>query len=114
MVARGCDSSSTASPLRQDVEEITFSGDGDPEVTGTAELDDEGRVTSMEVSGLQRPADEEREAFDLEDDEEGVRIELRAAIEEIDEPVEVEAPDDGVVDVADAPGVAELLELEAG
>lgn len=99
--------------LRQDVERIiSFSGDATPEVTGTAELDDEGRITTFDVSGIQRPTEEEREQLDLGDDE-GIKIGLGVSIDQIDEPVDVEAPEEGVVDIADAPEVAALLELEA-
>jgi hypothetical protein len=100
---------------REDVAStLTFSGEAEPVITGEVVLDDDGRVRSMEITGVQGPTDEEREAFDLGDDEE-VTIRLLVLIDDIDVPVDVDAPDpDSVVDIADAPEVATLLQLEAG
>lgn len=93
-------------------ETMTFDGDAEPEITGEVTLDEEGRVREMSILGIQRPTVEEQETFDLEDGDE-LRIQLRFTADDIDEEVEVEAPDAAdVVDIADAPEVAALLELE--
>ncbi|MBW3546663.1 MAG: hypothetical protein KY452_00800 [Actinobacteria bacterium] len=93
-------------------ETVTFDGDAEPEITGEVALDEEGRVRQMSILGVQRPTTEERKAFDLEDDDE-LRVELHFTADDIDEEVDVEAPDAAeVVDIADAPEIAALLELE--
>lgn len=96
----------------QVAETMTFDGDAEPEITGEVTLDQQGRVREMSILGIQRPTVEEQETFDLEDGDE-LRIQLRFTADDIDEEVEVEAPDAAdVVDIADAPEVATLLELE--
>lgn len=96
----------------QVAETLTFDGDAEPEITGEVTLDEKGRVREMSILGIQRPTPEEQETFDLEDGDE-LRIQLRFTADDIDEEVEVEAPDaTDVVDIADAPEVAALLELE--
>lgn len=100
--------------LRDDVGEvITFQGDAEPEITGEVELDDEGRVVVLDIEGVQRPTAEEEEALDLVQGDE-IRITLHLEIADFDEEIDLEEPDAAeVVDIAEAPEVATLLELQA-
>lgn len=92
---------------------LTFNGDSTPEVSGSVELDDEGRVRRLEVSGIQRPTPDERESFDLEEDFE-LSVELEVGLDDIDDALDVDAPDaDVVADIDEAPEMATLLELDA-
>lgn len=91
---------------------LTFSGEADPEITGEVQLDDEGRIVALDVVGVQTPTADEREQLGLADDDE-LRIELHVAVEGIDEPVEIAAPDGAVVELADAPDVASLIGVAA-
>jgi len=91
---------------------LTFTGERAPEVTGELELDDEGRITSLSVLGIQRPTAEETEQLSLDEDAE-LRITLDVALEGFDEPVDVEAPSSGVVPIGEAPELASMLGVAA-
>jgi hypothetical protein len=100
--------------LREEVEStITFSGDGEPEVTGEVELDDEGRITSLSVLGIHRPTAEEAEHFGIDEDHE-LRITIDAELGAFDEPVDVAAPEGGSVPIAEAPELAAMLGVPVG
>lgn len=90
---------------------LSFSGSLAPEITGEVVLDDEGRVTSLAVVGIQRPSAEEVEQMELAPDTE-IRIELDATLEDFDEDFDVEEPDGEVVPLSEAPQVAALLGIE--
>lgn len=105
---------SAPSELRAAVaESLSFTGEQEPEITGEAELDDEGRITRLEVVGVQRPTEQEIERLDLDPDT-AIRASIATRISDLDEPVDVEAPDGEVVSLADAPGMAAMLSLRAG
>lgn len=89
-------------------ESLSFTGDEEPEITGEAELDDDGFITFMEIVGIQRASEEEAEALGLDPDTE-IRVSIGTAIEDIDEPIEVQAPEGTVVPIAEAPDVAAML-----
>jgi hypothetical protein len=96
--------------LREEVAStLSFTGSLEPEITGEAELDDEGRLVSLSVVGIQRPSEEEADQLGI--DEDGLRIELHARITDIDEAIDVEEPEGEKAPLEEAPGIAQLLGL---
>jgi hypothetical protein len=104
--------SSAPADLRDEVSGLlSFSGENEPEITGTVELDDEGRVASMTIHGVQKPSPAEAEQFG---EDAVIKLSLNVEIDDFGEPVEVEAPaGDTVVPIAEAPELAKLLGLGA-
>lgn len=95
--------------LRDEVaSSLTFSGSAEPEITGEAEVDDEGRLVSLSVVGVQRPTAEEAQQLGIEETAE-LRVELDADITEIDEPIDVDAPTGPTAPLSEAPGIAQIL-----
>jgi hypothetical protein len=86
--------------LRDEVEcTMSFSGVRDPEVTGTATLDDDGRVVAYRVQGKGGT----------------IQLTLEAEFSDYGVAVDVDAPDgDDVVRLEDAPGVLRLLSGDGG
>lgn len=96
--------------LREDLAStLSFTGSLEPEITGEAELDGEGRLVSLSVVGIQRPSEEEADQLGI--DEEGLRIELHARIDDIDDTIDVSEPEGETAPLEQAPGIAQLLGL---
>lgn len=87
---------------------LSFTGSLDPEITGEVVLDDEGRITSLTVVGIQRPSAEEAEQLEIDPDSE-IRVELGATLEDFDEDFDVEEPEGRIVPLSEAPQVGALL-----
>lgn len=91
---------------------VSFTGEQDPDVTGAVVLDDEGRVTSLSVVGVQRPTAEEADQLSIGEDEE-LRVTLDVALDGFGQPVEASVPEGDAVPIAEAPDLAALLGISS-
>lgn len=91
---------------------LRFPGENEPEIIGTVELDDEGRLVSMVIHGMQTPSPAEAVQFG---GDAITKLSMSVELDDFGEPVEVEAPAaDLVVPISRVPELADFLRLDSG
>lgn len=97
--------------LREQVaSNFSFTGSEPPEITGEVTLDDEGRISTLSVVGVQRPSAEEAEQLDV-DPETELRLHIDVSVTDVDEQLDIEEPAGEIVPLSEAPDIAALLGL---